>query len=191
VSVRISDDRGHESIITHDVMLAEQDPWEVRFSYRSSNEYERAPLTLSFRPDVGGGHPRDRLMEHRYYKDGEMVTEGQRYGEVTLDEGTHTVALEIESQFGHQVMSEQTLTVNPNQAPTCKMDTREMSAGWRFYARCEDPDGDIEDHKWVVEGERIGISGSRISVTSRDGSVPTVELYGIDDSGAESPPVNW
>lgn len=191
VTVRITDERGHESVITHDVMLAEQDPWDVNFSYRSSNEYERAPLTLSFRPDVDGGHPRDRVRVLRYYKDGEMVTEDQRYGEVVLDEGTHTVALEIESEFGHKVMSEQTLRVNPNQKPTCDLDTRDMSAGWRFYARCEDVDGDIEDHRWIVDGENVGISGSRISVTSRDGAIPTVKLVGIDDSRAESPPVYW
>lgn len=191
VSVRITDDRGHESVIYHQIELAEQDPWLVDFSYRTSNDYQRAPLTLSFRPDVGGGHPRDRLMEYRYYRNGELISEGQRYGEVTLDEGQHTVALEIVSQFGHTVRSEKSVQVNPNQAPSCELDTRTMSSGWRFYAYCDDPDGRIEKHQWTVDGELVGISGSRISVTSRDGKVPSVELIGFDDSSEPSPPVIW
>lgn len=191
VKAEITDDRGNASIISHDIVLDEQDPWLVNFSYRSSNEYQRAPLSLSFRPDVDGGHPRDRLREFRYFKNGKKMSEGERYGEVTLDEGTHIVALEIESEFGHRVMSEQTVQVNPNKRPSCDIRTRTSSTGWRFYANCEDPDGDIEAHQWTLDGEIVGISGSRISVTSRDGEVPSLTLTGIDDSGAKSEVIIW
>ena len=192
VSVRIQDGRGNDSTVTYRVKLSEPPEWDVGFSLSASNDHYRAPLDIRFRPHVGGGHPRDRVLEHRYLLDGEVVVEGQRYGLVTLPEpGGYQVGLEVETDFGEVHRSEQSVVVVENQPPVCGLDVRESSSGWRFYARCEDSDGRVLGHRWFINGEEAGLSGSRISVSRRETDRPSIKLIGIDDAGAESEPVRW
>ena len=192
ISVRIRDGRSHDSTVTYKVDLSEPPPWAVNFDVSASNDFMRAPLDVRFRPDVGGGHPRDRIREHRYLVDGEVAVEGQRYGVLTLDEpGVYSIGLEVETDFGEVHRFEDEIEVVENQPPVCSLDSRESSSGWRFYARCEDPDGRVLSHRWFIDGEEVGIRGSRISVSKRETDRPAIKLIGIDDSGAESEPVRW
>lgn len=188
----LTDDRGHRTVLTDTIVLAEPDPWIANFSFKESNDHRREPLTLTFRPDVSGGHPRDRIVDYRYLQDGVVVDAGRRYGEIVLGEGSHTVGLEVETQFGHVARAEETVVVSRNQMPSCSLNTSESMTGIRFYAVCDDPDGYISEYQWKVNGENVGIRSARISVTIRpDDPKPEIVLVGIDDAGAASEPVRW
>jgi hypothetical protein len=191
IEVTVSDGRGYVSELVHEVVVNPADPWEVNFRLSKSNDLNRAPLELRFIPDVGGGHPRDRLKVHRYYLDGQMITEGERYASMTLAEGTYDLGLEIESKFGEVVRYTEELKVLPNLVPECTLEARQASTNWRFKAECEDQDGYVADHVWVVDGEPLAMSGSRISVSVRETGQLSVSVKAIDNGKAESQVETW
>lgn len=191
ITVDIRDDRGHHSTITRTIVLDEQTPWEADYRLTYSNDAMREPLTVGFRPMVSGGHPRDRVSTFRYLLNGEVVASDVRYGSVKVPVGEHEIAMQFDTEFGHTVEKRERITVAPNQVPTCKLDVRELDASWRFYADCQDRDGSVVGHRWEINGEVIGVSGSRISITRRGEAKPSVALIGIDDAGGKSEPVHW
>jgi hypothetical protein len=190
VIAEVSDERGNHAIVREDITIDEPEPWAIGMEMMPSNEYMRAPLEMRTRPSIGGGHPRDRVEDYRYYVNGELVSEGRRYSALSLNSGTHTIRMEFDTAFGDTESYTEEVTVAPNQPPTCTIDGRARRSGWRFSAECVDPDGRVLDHIWSVDGEQLAQSGSRISIRARDGqSQPVVELIGVDDSGGQSRPV--
>lgn len=191
VTVRISDRRGNISEITEEIQIDPQDPWDVDFRMTMSNADSRAPLDIRLSPSVRGGHPRDRINLYRYLLNGEEISNGLRYSSVELDAGTHEIGLEITSEFGETVRSSKTIEVQENTPPVCELEARESRSHWRFFAHCTDETGRVRRHVWKVNGEQLVLSGSRISVSSREGGVLEVQLSAIDDGGAESEVVTW
>ena len=191
IVVEISDARGNYSKIVHEFKVDEPDPWEVDFRMSSSNAENRAPLDLRLFPNVGGGHPRDRISVYRYLLNGEVQSEGLRYASLTLGEGKHDIALEIESEFGQVVRHTKQLEVTPNTPPICELSASESRNRWSFVAACEDKTGAVRGHIWTVNGEAVSISGSRISVSSREPMALEVTLKAVDDGGAESETIYW
>lgn len=191
VIVTLSDGRGYESRMQHIIDVIPADPWLVDYRISTSGEEFRSPMSLRTIPEVRGGHPRDRISTHRYYLDGELVADGTRYFSTELLEGTHELGLEITSAFGEVVRENKTIEVLPNRPPTCQLEARKTLSGWRFAADCQDVDGSIAAHEWTVNGEPVGISSGRISVTVRDESVPRITLKAFDNGRAESNTVIW
>ena len=191
VLVTISDGRGYESQMLHVIDVIPADPWLVDYRISTSGEEYRSPMSLRTIPEIRGGHPRDRISTHRYYLDGELVADGTRYFSTELLEGTHELGLEIMSSFGEVVRENKIIEVLPNTPPTCQLEARKTLSGWRFSADCQDVDGTIASHEWTVNGEPVGISSGRISVTVRDESVPRVTLKAFDNGRAESNTVIW
>jgi hypothetical protein len=193
IVVKISDGRGFESILTENVELSPADPWVLGMRLSPSNPDFRAPLSLRLIPDISGGHPRDRLEQYRYYLNGDMISENQRYGSMNLEEGEYQIELEIESSHGITKRESFPVEVLPNLPPTCQLTVRESSSGWRFAAGCQDEDGYIARHVWTLNGEQIATSASRISVTVRgdEPQNPTVTLEAVDNGGARSDTITW
>lgn len=191
IKAEITDDRNYSTTLSYPITIDPPDPWEIGFRMSKSSEENRAPLELRMVPDIDGGHPRDRINNYRYYLNGQLLLEGRRYISMELDEGTHEIALEIESELGNGARYTETMEVLPNQPPSCEIESRERGAGWRFSAECTDPDGYIEDHLWIVNGEEIAVSGSRISVVDPGSNGIKVSLQAFDNGGKASNIVNW
>jgi len=191
ISVEISDARGNVSVVTQDIVIDEKDPWLVDFRMTASNVDNRAPLDIRFFPNVGGGHPRDRISLYRYLINGETISEGVRYASAKMEAGNHEVTLEIESEFGDVERHSKTVEVKPNTPPTCEMEANESGNRWRFVARCADKTGRVMKHIWTVNGEVLSMGSSRITVSSREDMVAEVRLKAVDDGGAESEEIVW
>ena len=191
VQVTITDARGNETVLIEEIHISPPDEWEVDFRMSMSNPDSRAPLDIRLSPVVRGGHPRDRIAEYRYLLDGEPVSEGLRYSSVELDAGSYELALEITTDFGEVVRSSKEVEVKENTPPVCELEAQESRSHMRFFAHCTDETGRVRRHIWTANGEQLTLSGSRISVSSRDGGVVEVQLTAIDDGGAESEVVSW
>lgn len=190
VIAEVSDERGNFSEVRHDLNILPADDWVTDMSLIYSNEYMRAPLSVRTRPDVRGGHPRDRPETYRYYLNGQLHSEENRYEEIELEEGEHEITLKVDTEFGETSEVTKSVTVIPNKLPVCEIEARGSSGSWRFRAECTDPDGRVRDFEWSLNGEKLEQGGSRISVRDRESrQLPVVELVGIDDSGGRSAPV--
>ncbi|NHC12159.1 hypothetical protein G6551_18085, partial [Pseudomonas stutzeri] len=130
IHVTVSDSRGNVSEISENMVIDVADPWEVDFRMTTSNADNRAPLDVRFFPNVGGGHPRDRIDVHRYLLDGQMIADNTRYAAATLQAGEHEVTLEIESAFGKVERHSKSVTVKPNTPPVCAL---EATSTDRYY----------------------------------------------------------
>lgn len=187
ISVKVTDRRGNEGGVTEEIEIGEPDPYELTMRVVGSNEYNRAPFEILARPDVGGGHPRDKVVEYNYTVDGEPMELVGRYGQTVLDEGEHTIRLDILSEFGLTGSVEETVTVYKNQPPACELEVYEGTFRYTISNRCDDPDGYVSDYEWWLNGEPLVLTGYRISIPKEEtGDQLRIESIGIDDSGLKS-----
>lgn len=188
----ITDARGHTADVSKTLVLKPAPPYQFDFRYTASNRYDRAPMEIRVRPYISGGHPRDRIESYSYTLDGQPVEAQSRFGEMMITQaGKHRVGVTIQTQMGNTAEGHLDLTAKANQSPTCAINARSASAYWRFYARCEDPDGRMAGYNWTLNGEKVGTSSYRITVRNDGAGAPTVKVIGEDDSGATSAPVTW
>lgn len=186
VKAIIRDARGNEATIEQAVSVLETPPYDVTLGVVSSNSHMRVPVEIRFRPSIAGGHPRDRIMERRFFVNGTEI-EG---GTVVLTEpGIYELSLEATSRFGFSASGSTTIETVENQLPVCEIEARESGAYMIFTGRCQDPDGRVAKHRWIVNDSELALTGYRISV--RKDAAASVTLSGIDDSGEESDPVHW
>lgn len=192
IRVHLSDDRGNRETLLQTVEVTEPDPWEVNFMVRYSSEERTAPLGIYMRPYVNGGHPEDRASRYSYYINGEYYTEG-RVLRADLNEGSNTITIAFDTEFGEKVEHDFEVAVLPNTPPICDIHTRDYGGGrWRLQSDCVDPGGEIVQRIWTVEGQQLPFGNRRITIQSEEGQArPIVTLRAIDNGGLESVPVVW
>lgn len=190
--VHISDNRGHYSYVDTQLEFKEPIPWNVELSWSGDNPANRAPLGVLIRPTITGGHPKDRINIRQYTVDGEPLEAAGEYARATLPApGTYTAKLDIASEMGHSASGEVRIPVNTNKSPSCTLEVSSGRTSWLAKASCSDEDGRIAKYLWFVNGEPQAISSSSISVPMwrHPDAEPVITVVGVDDSGAESPPV--
>lgn len=197
LSVTVADRRGNRATAARSVTVEPMPPYAIDLAWSADNPYERAPMAITVRPYISGGHPRDRIDGYRYFLDEEPASDDWRispYGKLfVIDPGSHDVRLAVNSRMG--VLADARIAVNAaaNQPPTCELAEPRTGSTLRFTARCTDPDGRLSRYRWTVNGAEQGIAGYSISLSSAqmaDGQ-PAVSVVGIDDAGAESNVAAW
>jgi hypothetical protein len=188
-SFKVDDDRGNTKTRQIEVIVKDPPAYAVDAYFSKSNAFDRAPLSLFTRALARGGHPADRIDDIIFKVDGEVVEDRGSYSRTTLDEGDHTMTIEVVSRMGQNASKDFPITVKANKAPTCELVEKEYSSTWSYTAVCKDEDGKLKKYKWLINGVDPGRSSVRMSVPkSQFDTVPPVQLIGIDDAGAESPP---
>lgn len=194
VSVDITDARGNFATAQLKLVIQNPPPYQIVMKYSASNAAQRAPLDLSMRPDISGGHPLDRIQSYEYLVNGKPV-EGatDRYANVRLLEpGTYTVGLQITTRMGASAAGEKEIVVVENQPPTCTLKVVQGSSSWMASAACKDPDGRVTAYKWAVNGTDQALTSSSITISKlQSPTAPAITMYAIDDAGGRSPTINW
>ena len=187
----VSDAYGNQATVSDIVRLEPADPWIVDLQMRPNRDDMREPLEIDLRADVDGGHPDDRVASYRYLVNGQEVST-RRNTEVELPAGSHSVELVVTTELGKTPSITQRIEVAENQAPSCTINETERRSGWRLEAVCDDPDGDVEDYAWTVNGESVRGGRSRLTLRVNEGTEkPDVEVIVTDDAGDKSEPVRW
>lgn len=184
INVKVTDARMNEGRATETIEAGVPEDYELSMRLTGSNEFNRAPYEIVARPDIEGGHPRDRVEEYNYTVDGEPMELFGRYGRAILEAGDHTVRLEIFSEFGKVAAVEKVVTAYENKPPVCNLEVRDGTFRFTVRNRCDDPDGRVRNYKWWVDGEPLNLTGYQVSMTKKEsGKELVVEGQGIDDSG--------
>ncbi len=187
ISVSVTDRRNNQGGVTEVIEVGEPEPYELSMRLVGSNEYNRAPFEILARPDIDGGHPRDKVVEYNYTVNGEPMELMGRYGQAVLGAGEHTVKLEIVSEFGLTGTVEETLSVYENEPPVCELEIYEGTFRYTVRNVCDDPDGYVTNYQWWVNDEPLILTGYRISIPKKvNGETITIKSIGTDDSGLDS-----
>ncbi len=192
--VHVYDARGNYSMVERLMTFKEPPPWTINLLWSGDNNATRAPLGIMIRPQIAGGHPKDRITSLKYKLNGEEIdTGGSRYARATLPtEGQYQVGLEIETEMNKGSDGKVDIEVKKNQPPTCELQVKEGGSTWTAVAKCVDPDGRIARHNWYVDDKLQGLGGSMITISKRTyPEAPKIVVYATDDSGEDSPPVIW
>ena len=189
----ITDSRGNYSYAEAEMEFLEPIPWDVKLSWSGDNDANRAPLGVLIRPSITGGHPKDQILSKTFSLNGETLSSSGDYGRATLEEeGVYTVKLDVASAMGHTATGQVDISVARNKPPVCKLELVVGRTSWLAKAVCTDEDGRMAKNLWFINGEQQALSSNSISVPMwryPDGE-PVITLVGIDNSGAESPPVS-
>jgi len=189
----ITDSRGNYSYAETEMEFLEPIPWDVKLSWSGDNDANRAPLGVLIRPSITGGHPKDQILSKTFSLNGETLSSSGDYGRATLEEeGVYTVKLDVASAMGHTATGQVDISVARNKPPVCKLELVVGRTSWLAKAVCTDEDGRMAKNLWFINGEQQALSSNSISVPMwryPDGE-PVITLVGIDNSGAESPPVS-
>lgn len=189
----ITDARGNYSYAESEMEFLEANPWDVKLSWSGDNDANRAPLGVLIRPSITGGHPKDQIITKTFSLDGQALPSSGDYGRATLNEdGVYTVKLDVASAMGHTAKGEVDISVARNKPPICKVEVVVGRTSWMAKANCTDEDGRMSKNLWFINGEQQALSSNSISVPMwrYPGGEPVITLVGIDNSGAESPPVS-
>ena len=190
-STAVSDARGNAASGSTTVNMLAAPAYAMTLTTSQSNPYGRAPLDVSVRPNIQGGHPHDRILAINYLLNGRPAGTSGSFSRVRLGVGTHTIEARATTSMGWTFGASVPITVVPNQAPSCGVTVREWTSGWLYYADCTDADGRIVEYLWTLDGAPLVINSNRISVSrlNRDGP-PLVTVSSRDDAGALSAPVS-
>ena len=192
VVVVVTDARGNSQRIERTVTVLPPPVFEIEATERLSNNYMRAPLDVSYRPSVTGGHPNDRVSEYYYTVNGVAIEGVKRDRKITLPAGEHAIGISVLSQMGVTAQITRTVNVNPNVAPSCVVQARVSGETWYYSAVCDDPDGEVESYLWDLSGRQLVSGNPRISVVVPLGTQPpVVSVIATDDSGDTSESASW
>lgn len=190
IGVKITDARGNETVLSETLTLQPSPEFEVDLSYTPSNRYNRAPLNVFLRPQVSGGHPRDRVVSHEYLLNGKPLPSTGSYARADLGAGENEVELKIHTKMGVAASGSVVIEVVENQPPTCELTITEASSAWVAQAKCSDPDGRVVKHNWQLDGQPVTVSSTRLTVSKRNReALPQISVSAGDDAGAVSEPV--
>jgi len=186
VKVTITDDRGNEAIVEERLTFGEPEPYNADFVIGGDRTHIRAPYEILVKPNVSGGHPRDYIVDRKYFLNGELMDSYGSYGQAVLDAGTSTIRMDVTSKFGETASKEKQFTVNENQPPVCMLEKYDRLDSWMLRADCSDPDGNVKAHSWWINAQKVSLSGYRISIPKDNENAIEVQLSALDDSGDES-----
>lgn len=191
LQVLIRDARGNETLLEEIIDVKQPAPYKIDLKYTVSNTAMRNPLEILIRPEITGGHPRDRVASRSYSVNSIPAENAGLYGRAILGVGEHTVRLDITSEHGVKAHGEVVVTVHQNEAPVCTLTSREAKTALRVDADCRDVDGRISTYQWWVNGKQVGVSSKTLSITvKQDEPLPTVTVVAVDDAGDRSQPVS-
>lgn len=189
----ITDSRGNYSYAETKLEFFEPTPWDVKLSWYGDNSANRAPLGVLIRPSITGGHPKDKILKKTFSLDGNPLPSSGEYGRATLKEdGEYSVKLDVATAMGQTATGEVNISVARNKPPVCKLDVVVGRTSWLAKANCTDEDGRMAKNLWFINGEQQALTSNNISVSMwrYPKGEPVITLVGVDNSGAESPPVS-
>jgi len=194
ISVKVRDARGNQTTLTQDVTAIAAAPYVATIKVSKSNAYDRAPMSVTVRPTVAGGHPLDAIDKQTWSIDGTIINEytNRSFLYTTIPEaGDHVIHYEMKSKMGRIASVDSPLPLAQNKNPECGLAQTNGSLAVYIEAKCTDSDGKVSAFSWSVNGSKISSTSYRIGFNK--GTSPqaaNVTFVGTDDAGGNSEPVN-
>ena len=186
VTLHVVDEQGNVDDETLQIVLREPDPIELSIIKSYSNKYMRDPLVVYAKPQISGGHPRERTIAYQWSVDGVEETTKSRLYYKMPDTGDYDLGIEIQTTFGNTSSTVDTITVVPNTPPTCDFTYEDKPKMPLTYLRgnCVDDDGKVVRYHWDYGDGNEQTSHMGYGYYTKSGTY-SVTLTATDDAGAE------
>lgn len=194
--VTVTDSFGNVQTASKTINVPAPPPWTLSMSYSTSNQWNRAPLTVKISPLVGGGSPTDKLASLTYSVDGVTQTTTQSasvLGVVAVPVGQHSLTVDLLSQNGLTAHTQKTITAVAPIQPSCTISGATTSTGWTASASCKGVNTNIASYTWTVNGVAGQPTNSYYitALSNQYSSKPTFSVVATDDAGQTTTPVSW
>lgn len=172
-------------------------PLALTLKSAASNKFERYPVSYTIKPEISGGHPKDRSFTYSVKADGQTVAENVAKLPPVLftQAGSHTIDVTGTSTFDSSVTNRVAVTVNENLRPVCTELVKtidDRSHGVHIKAKCTDPDGVIRRYMWQIDGVLQKASSNNLAISMKGKTARSlVNLVVIDDSNGGSEIETW
>lgn len=181
----LRDSRGGEAIAYEYVDILEPASMEPELELRFSENHLRPPLRIVSRMAVRRTHPNDRMDSIIWYLNGEQVGEPRTTGYFDLTEpGTFEITGEVHTRLGQVASVTESVTLSPNQPPTCQPAVVETASVYRVETNCSDLDGRIVRYEWEWDEGISSQSRPTLSFSKASYESLSVTFRAYDDSGA-------
>lgn len=190
VELTATDDDGATDTANKTVTVVEENqPPSVNFSYTPQEPESDEQVTFKVSASDADGE----VVEFTWFVDGEPIvtTPDREFGYVFDEPGDYTVEVVTKDDDGATANASQTVSVQPaeNVPPTANFtySPPEPTPGETvtFEAQADDPDGDVVDYEWTIDGEVVG-NGLSIGYGFQEPGDHLVELTVTDDDGASA-----
>lgn len=177
---------GFSLSVTDSFENTEATPFSASIAGKASNKLMREPLAMSYAMSLTGGHPLDRVAQIAWSIDDGPPTIKSYMTFQGIPAGQHKIKAVMTSRYGATATAEDTITVIPNQAPTCNL-TGTNNVAYKqaiFTVSCTDPDGRIKSYEWSINGTKTaGWSATyKTGYTGTGSMLASVKV--TDDGGA-------
>ncbi|MBB1417397.1 DUF4165 domain-containing protein [Pseudoalteromonas sp. SG44-1] len=190
LKAKVTDSRGMSRILSKFVDVIEPDETKGTFIYFPSNRYSRAPLGLVTRAQMTGGHPKDYIIDYKWFVNGiEQETLQSRSPMFRFEienPGNYEIKAVTTSQYGQVTEVIENYTVNANSLPECVSDQLVRSGTIRITANCKDSDGYVIGYDWWFNGEYVGRGAASTQLRLSEYPSMTVNYEAIDDAGGRT-----
>tara|TARA_R110001606_G_scaffold144066_1_gene283492 strand:- start:42462 stop:49445 length:6984 start_codon:yes stop_codon:yes gene_type:complete len=190
LKAKVTDSRGMSRILSKFVDVIEPDETKGTFIYFPSNRYSRAPLGLVTRAQMTGGHPKDYIIDYKWFVNGvEQETLQSRSPMFRFEienPGNYEIKAVTTSQYGQVTEVIENYTVNANSLPECVSDQLVRSGTIRITANCKDSDGYVIGYDWWFNGEYVGRGAASTQLRLSEHPSMTVNYEAIDDAGGRT-----
>jgi len=190
VSVTVSDSKGNTQVLTDTVTVTGSAPITISaISVRGTNAYMKPPVVGIFKPTVTGGNPKaDRFVTYAWTVDGQPVGfNSNRMAHLFTAAGSYEIGLTVKSKNGLTGSGLVTVVINPNQAPECEIDYKDvpLMKHTRLIPICTDADGKIRSFFWNL-GNGQAINAKNVTARYTESGTYTVTLVATDNSGGQA-----
>ena len=190
LKAKVTDSRGMSRILSKYVDVIEPDETKGTFIHFPSNRYSRAPLGLVTRAQMTGGHPKDYIIDYKWFVNGvEQETLQSRSPMFRFEienPGSYEIKAVTTSQYGQVTEVIENYTVNANSLPECVSDQLVRSGTIRITANCKDNDGYVIGYDWWFNGEYVGRGAASTQLRFSEYPSMTVNYEAIDDAGGRT-----
>lgn len=190
LQAKVTDSRGASRILSKYIDVLEPDETIGKFIYFPSNRYSRAPLGLVTRAQMTGGHPRDYIIDYKWYINGveqETLQPRSPMFRFEIEEpGNYEIKSVATSQYGQVTEVVENYTVNANSLPQCTSDQLERSGTILITANCKDEDGYVIGYDWWFNGEYVGRGAASTQLRLSEYPTMNITYEAIDDAGGRT-----
>ena len=190
IKAKVTDSRGKVKEISKFVDVLEADPVQGSLVHFPSNRYSRAPLGLVARAQTKGGHPRDYIIDYKWFINGEEVEVKQPRSPMNrfeIDEaGIYDIKVIATSMFGQETEIRERYEVFENKKPTCESVQLDRSGTIRITANCKDEDGYVVGYDWWFNGEYVGRGAASTQLRLSEYPTMNVTYEAVDDAGGRT-----